>query len=165
MDTAEAGRQPIPVTLAGREYFVRPRTFGEIAELQAWFKRRIPGPLVRVLAAFDFAEREGVRYSPATRKAMMEQAQDDELSWPPRPGSLPWIRAIDSREHIPYVIRWLLPHLGEQDAVELYDTAAGSEILELLIAGLLPRPKATAAGEANTTPPSLSPPAPTTSAG
>jgi hypothetical protein len=174
LDLAIATKQPVPVTLAGREYLIRPRTLDELGELQAWYKRAVASPLTRALSAIESSKGHGFTLRAETRDAMLSVALAADASWPPRVGSLAWARAVEDSGEFPHVIRWaLLPcQPTKAEAAALYESTGPGDLLAILYAAVLgkaPDPKdrgatATPPTTTTTTTTDPSPPPPTTGA-
>lgn len=151
MDLAEATRQPIAVKLAGKDYTIRPRTLAELGELQSWFKRTIPSPIVRAAESIEEAKRRGVPMSEPLRRMILEQATHAASTWPPRIGSGPWLEALDAANEEHEVIRFALapthPDVTSETARELTNNAEPEELFavtHILFLGKSPDPKPTA---------------------
>jgi hypothetical protein len=170
MTLDETGRQPLPVTLDGRPYLVQPRSLAELAPLQAWFRREVPSPLARVLAALAQCQRHEVLIEPVVRDLLLAQARRDESRWPPRPGTAVWMQAVDDADLAGRVLHFALapcqPDLTEPDCDDLVAAASVAEIAVLccaLFIGKLPDPKAPTAATTTTQPTTPTTTSPTTS--
>lgn len=154
MNTAEATRQDMPVTLAGVEYSLPARTLQELGPLQAWFLREVPSPLTRALASLGQCERQGIDVAPAVRSVLLDAAMRHEQAWPPAMGTRKWLNAVDDRDQVGHLIAWGLgprhPHLTEALAAEIALKATAVELAifcRALISGKLPDPKSPAPPE------------------
>jgi hypothetical protein len=146
MDLSESVGSSIPVKLAGRQWLIKIRTLAELAELQAWFKREIPSPLVRAMEAAQKAQKSKI--SQAIIDMVLEHAQRAELAWPPRLGSWHWLDAVDQIGKQGHVIAFALkpehPEVDEAEANRLIEAAESGEVATLacvLFHGRLPDPK------------------------
>ncbi|MFO0887544.1 MAG: hypothetical protein U0790_00195 [Isosphaeraceae bacterium] len=168
MNTAEATRQDMRVTLAGVEYSLPVRTLQDLGPLQAWFLREIPSPMTRALASLSQCERQGIEVAPAVRSVLLDAAIRHEQAWPPAMGSRKWLLAVDDRDQVGHLIAWGLgprhPHLTEEMAAAIAIQATNAELAiycRALISGKLPDPKAPAPppDPGEPTPPSTTGPA------
>lgn len=127
---------PIAITLGGASYLVSPRPLKALGEMQAWFKRSIPGPLAKAAEAIDAADRAGVVLSRWAREAAMDAAAKLQARWPPRIGSIEWLDAIDREEAAWVVIRHALephqPGMTEAEAKRLADLCTPTELVDLV---------------------------------
>lgn len=99
MDLAVATGQPEEITLAcGETILVRPMEMQEWGALQAWFKRRCPSPVTRALYAIQQAHQAGERISPDVQQMLLDHAQTQAISWPPRILSPDWLAILDGVE-------------------------------------------------------------------
>jgi hypothetical protein len=149
MDLAEATRQPIPVKLAGKDYTIRPRTLAELGELQAWFKRAIPSPIVRAAESIEEARRRGVAMPESARALIYAEAVKAAATWPPRLGSMAWLEALDAANAEHEVVRFALapthPEVTDDIAQAIMAEATGEElgvVTYILFMGKHPDPKA-----------------------
>lgn len=151
MDLADATGQPVTVTIAGREWRVKPRGLDEMGELQGWFKREIPSPGVRAMLSVDQARRLKLGIGQAVLDAMLEAGQRGDLSWPPRVGSYHWLDAVDQAGKAAHVLAFALrpehPEIDDDAAGKLSERAGDGEVATAVYAALfggLPDPKAPA---------------------
>jgi hypothetical protein len=154
------------IALAGETFLVSPKPIKALGELQAWFKRTIPGPLARAAEEMDAADRAGARLSRWAREMAMDAAARATTRWPPRVGSLEWLDAIDRAELGHHVIRAALathqPDITEADAMRLADGCTPEELnilVGVMFWGIDPK-ALRPAGEVATPTPTLTTPPP-----
>lgn len=82
-----------PVTLAGREFLVRPLMLSEWGEVQAWLKSVAPSPVTVAIRALAEASKDGP-VSQEIQDALFRQAQEESRRWPPRAASKEWFKAL-----------------------------------------------------------------------
>ena len=153
LDLAEATRQDLVVTLAGNEYALPVRTLRDLGPLQAWFKRLVPSPLTRTIASLDQCDRQGIATPSVLRSALFDTALRQERTWPPRPGSIEWLAAVEDADQIHHLIAWGLgprhPNLTDDAARTIVREATVEELSIYffgLFTGRLPDPKSPALG-------------------
>jgi hypothetical protein len=162
----------VEIALAGERFLVSPKPLKVLGELQAWFKRTIPGPIARAAEEMDAADRAGVRLSRWAREMAMDAAARATTRWPPRVGSLEWLDAIDRAELGHHVIRVALaehhPDVAEAESMRLADGCTPDELnilVGVLFWGLDPKALRPAGGGPVATPapsPTTPPPGATT---
>jgi hypothetical protein len=151
VDLGEATGQSVKVRIAGQDWSVRPRTLAELGELQGWFKRTIPSPLVRAMQSVEQARRLKVGVGEVVQTLVIEAAQRAELAWPPRVGSHHWLDAVDQAGEQAHVVAFALrpehPEIDDAAAASLGERADVGECATAVYAmlfGDLPTPKAEA---------------------
>ena len=156
MDLSETLGKSLTVTLAGKEWQVKIRTLAELADLQAWFRRAIPSPLVRAMEAAEKAR--AAKVGQAILNLVLEHAQRSELAWPPRLGSWHWLDAVDQAGQQGHVIAFALqpehPEIDDAAAEKLIEDASAGEVATVacvLFHGRLPDPKELAPSMGQTT--------------
>lgn len=137
MDLAELVGAAVEVPLAGRVFLVSPRPLRVLGELQGWFKRAVPGPVVRAAEQIEQARRLGIPMSREMRELAMDAAVKAGQSWPPQLGGAAWCEAVDAAGLAHEVIRFALtqhqPDVTAEDCRALADGATASEIAGLLL--------------------------------
>lgn len=89
---------PQPVTIAGKSYPVKQLTLAEWGELQAWLKSVCPSPVAVATKALAELQQQGTLIPQLVVDAMFRQAQEESRRWPPKVGTLSWLRAIEDIE-------------------------------------------------------------------
>lgn len=150
MDSTQATRTPVPLTLAGKEYPIRQLSHSEWAPLQAWLKKSVPSPVAEAVRAIRELEAAGERPTDSERSALMANAHEQARLWPPRVGGQHWFDALNAIDGAPErTIRAILASGGtavtDDEAHEIF---AGSSVEEITamwaqaLHGDAPRPKA-----------------------
>jgi hypothetical protein len=102
MDSTQATRCPVGVTLAGVEYPIRQLSHAEWAPLQAWLKRAVPSPLVEAARAIREIQEAG-ELTESARSMLLANAHEQARLWPPRVGSRHWFDALNAIDGAPAV--------------------------------------------------------------
>ncbi len=126
-----------PVTLAGRRFPVRQLRLREWGELQAWLKSVAPSPIAVAAKGLADLRASGVPVSADMQEAIFRQAQAEARSWPPRAGSLEWLRALDTIEggHASLVHAALVAggtDVTEDEAWDIAQDASPDEMVDLV---------------------------------
>lgn len=87
-----------PVTIAGKSYPVKQLTLAEWGELQAWLKTVCPSPVAVAAKALAELQAQGTILPQLVQDALFRQAQEESRRWPPKVGTLAWLRAIEDIE-------------------------------------------------------------------
>ncbi len=95
MDLAQATGAVETIDLGGEPYKVRLLTMKEWGAITAWLKRENPSPVTRAMIAIQQAKDEGMAIDAATQDEILDHAQRNALSWPPRLGSTAWFDVLD----------------------------------------------------------------------
>jgi hypothetical protein len=146
-----------PVTLAGKSYPVRQLKLKEWGELQAWLKSVVPSPVTLAIKALAEASNDGPVPQPV-QDALFRQAQEESRRWPPKVGSMTWLKALDEIEggRARFLRVSLLAggtDVTEDEAESIVASASLRELMDLMTVCLMgdpPVPKAEGEG----TPPS-----------
>jgi hypothetical protein len=162
LDSTQATRCPVALTLAGKEYPIRQLSHGEWAPLQAWLKKSVPSPVAEAVRAIRELEAAGERPTDSERSAIMANAHERARLWPPRVGSQHWFDALNEIDGAPaQTIRAILGAGGTALTVDEADAifvAATFEEVGAMWAQALhgdaPGPKATTGTTDPTTAPS-----------
>jgi hypothetical protein len=149
MDLAEATNQPIEILLGGEPFLARALKLSEWGELQAWYKRAVPSPLERVARAIAAAKDRGEPIPAPVAELLADQAIAASAVWPPRIGTVEWLRGIDGveggvAEFFWHSLRRDNPGLARDDATRLAASASPDEVAALesvVLLGKLPAPK------------------------
>lgn len=162
MDSTQATRCPVALTLAGKEYPIRQLSHSEWAPLQAWLKKSVPSPVAEAVRAIRELEAAGERPSDSERSAIMANAHEQARLWPPRVGSQHWFDALNAIHDAPgHVIQAVLASGGTSvpldEADRIFTAATLAEVGAMwaqALHGDAPSPKATTGTTAPTTDPS-----------
>jgi hypothetical protein len=87
-----------PVTLAGRVFPVRQLKLREWGELQAWLKTVAPSPVAVAVKALAELRTDGAPVPQDVQESLFRQAQEESRRWPPRVGTVHWLRAIEDMD-------------------------------------------------------------------
>ncbi len=150
-----------PVTLAGRTFPVRQLQLREWGELQAWLKSVCPSPVAVATQALAELRVKGVPIPQDVQESVFRQAQEETRRWPPRVGTLAWLRAVEDIEggrarFVQAALKAGGTEIDVDEAWTIEDVATLDELGDLMrvcLNGEHPVPKA--AGE-------IPPPSPTT---
>jgi uncharacterized protein (DUF1800 family) len=167
MDSTQATRCPVALTLAGKDYPIRQLSHSEWAPLQAWLKKSVPSPVAEAVRAIRELESADSRPSDPERSAIMANAHEQARLWPPRVGSQHWFDALNAIDGAPAMtIRAILAAGGtavtDDEADAIFAEASVEEVGAMwaqALHGDAPSPKATT----GTTDPTAAP-SPTTGA-
>ncbi len=138
-----------PVTLAGREFLVRPLVQTEWGELQAWLKSRVPSPIVVAIRGLAEASKESPIPQPI-QDALFRQAQEETRRWPPRAASAEWFKALGGvdggdAKFLYEALRISGNDIAEDEAAKVESSITRSqfwEIVNICVFGEQPVPKA-----------------------
>jgi hypothetical protein len=86
------------VTLGETSYEVRLLKLREWGRLQSWLKQAVPSPLAEAARALNALKAAGETIAPDVRQAILDHAQEAARLWPPRVGSIAWIKALNETE-------------------------------------------------------------------
>lgn len=162
MDSTQATRCPVGITLAGKEYPIRQLGHVDWAPLQAWLKRAVPSPVAEAMRAIRELEASGERPTDAARSMLLANAHEQARLWPPRVGSQHWFDTLNAIHDGPaHTIQAVLAAGGTQvsidEADEIYVAASLEEVGAMWVQALhgdTPGPKATTGTTSPTTAPS-----------
>lgn len=126
-----------PVTLAGRTLRIRQLKLREWAELQAWLKNVCPSPVAVALCELAKLHSENVVVPQTIQDGLFRQAQEETRRWPPRVGTVAWLKALEDQEggRARFLLAAIKPSgekLTEEEASDLMEQATDSEISELI---------------------------------
>ncbi len=144
-----------PVTLAGRTFPVRQLRLREWGELQAWLKGVCPSPVAVATRALAELRAEGCPVPPDVQDSLFRQAQEETRRWPPRVGTVAWLKAIEDTEggrarFLQTAIASGGAAVDEETACELEANASLDELADLMrvcLHGEHARPKAAGADQ------------------
>lgn len=156
MDLSQLTNGFQPVTVGGKSFTVRMLKLHEWGDIQSWLKHAVPSPIAEAASALQALKASGEKLDPEVRQAILDHAQDAARLWPPRVGSIPWIRSLsDIAGGTARFIQVALGAAGhavtEDEALELDKQASVDEVADLIrvcLHGEKPLPKAMAPGKA-----------------
>lgn len=158
MDIAQATNTPEVLDLAGERFPVRPLTFAEWGQLQAFIKRHAEGPVARVARELRDARAAGEPYDEETANQLLSHAHREAVNWPPRVGSWQWFEALDrceggATEIVLLVLSRTVPDLTRERAAAIAEKATRDEFGDFIYFALYgervaPAPKSEAASAA-----------------
>jgi hypothetical protein len=126
-----------PVTIAGRTLPVRQLRLREWGELQAWLKSVAPSPIA--VAARGIAELRASGYAVPddVQGSIYKQAQAEARTWPPRAGTMEWLKAVDTIEggHARLILAAAAKggtDLSEAEAWDMAESATSEELVDLV---------------------------------
>lgn len=159
MDSTQATRCPVGVTLAGKEYPIRQLGHSQWAPLQAWLKKAVPSPVAEAMRAMRELEQSGEPLGDSARSMLMTNAHEQARLWPPRVGGQHWFDALNAIDGAPArTIQAILAAGGTEVSLDEADRIfADSSVEEMgalwvqALHGDAPAPKATTGPTSPTT--------------
>lgn len=148
MDLSIAVNAPREVVIGGLPYQVSGLTRAEWGGLQAWLKDHAGDPVSRAYAELAEVRKKGVDIDDRDRDAVLKEARERMLVWPPMVASEAWFALLNQTEGGPHqffavVLRKHQPSLTDEQVADLItkvdkDT---SEVIVWRAIGMDPPPK------------------------
>jgi hypothetical protein len=94
VDIAQLTSAPRQVTLAGREYTIRPLKFREWGRLHNFVKDNADDPVTTALRQLAKARAKGIPVTELAEAALLGKAREEAQAWPPGIASSRWFAAL-----------------------------------------------------------------------